>query len=482
MHTSHFPWLILLLATIALTAGCLGEDAQEPQELEADEATLDEGATSHAVLAFIDTGINPYHEDFRAEDERYQQHPSTYLPDYPEDAQRLELTFDHDELEDAVQADCEEWENVEPDTLYYVPGTRVIGAIFIPTEYQSSPGAPEDFSCDGEVEWPMFIDGGGHGTMVASRGAGNAHGACSSCLIVAVEAFGAESVEWTANQPWIDLQSNSWGPIAPIYDPTGLTPTLTGSTPSFIEAVENASNEQPSFWASGNGLLFRFGVAGHPTQAAPHMTPSVIRVGGHDSGYVNTWPGSSPHVISDSCWAWAAENYSMNETPPRTAGGTSGATPFVAGIAGQTILEARTLLGHASTGVDDGSLAQGPQGLVDEGPLSDGAFTMDDLRDVLFKTADPRPDRIQEDGDVCTPTEMPGPYATTPIAWEDVPEGPHGIPFVGYGAVTPYTFETIQSILHGDAPLPERPHEETFFDADDDARETTYDAYTLPND
>jgi hypothetical protein len=471
--------LIILIITgllAATLAGCLTPDAA--QDLDAASAPAD-GSGPHAVLAFIDTGINPYHVAFRDDSARAFQHPGEYLPDYPVDAVKLNLTFDHETLEDAVQADCAEWEKVEPDTVYWVPGTRVVGAIFIPGDAGSTqPGS--SFECGTDDHFPPFIQGGGHGTMVASRGAGNDYGACEACLIVAVQGFNAQSVTWTADQPWIDLQSNSWGPITPLFDPTGVA-GLVAADAAFVEAVEAAAQAQPSFWASGNGAGFRYGVLGHPTQAVPHMGPSAIRVGGHDSGQVAFWPGSSPHVISDACWSWAAENNSMDESTPRTGGGTSGATPFVAGLAGRVILEARTILEDDRTGVHDGVLARGAEGIVPSGPLADGQFTMDELKRVLYATADPRPERIDEDGDVCEPTEEPlyALYWGTPVAWRDVPEGAHGIPFVGYGAVTPYTVDVVDAILRGDAEVPERPDEDAFFDADDDYRETMYDVYTL---
>ncbi|HVM46354.1 MAG TPA: hypothetical protein VM582_10505, partial [Candidatus Thermoplasmatota archaeon] len=173
-----------------------------------EEATLAPPAPS-ATIAFIDQGINPYHVVFRDASPRAQQHPSTYIPGYPADAQPLHLSFGHVELKDALRADCALWLSLQPNTLYYVPGTRIVGAI----SFFGEVGAPR--SCDDVARHrsPYVFDTGGHGTMVASRAAGAGYGACAECFVVAAQGFGLAAVEWAAAQPWIDAQSNSWGPI-----------------------------------------------------------------------------------------------------------------------------------------------------------------------------------------------------------------------------------------------------------------------------
>lgn len=282
-----------------------------------------------------------------------------------------------------------------------------------------------------------------------------------------VQHFGPEAVTWASEQPWIDMQSNSWGPLLPLYSPVPAPERPVGSDPDFARALEAAAARHPAFWASGNGALFRFGVLGHPTQAAFHFTPSMIRVGGHDSGRVAVWPGSSPHVISDACWSWAAEHYDSKESTARTGGGTSGATPFVAGIAAALVKEARAILGDADTGVTEGVLARGAATTA-EGPLADGDLTVEELRALLFATADPRPERMEQDGDVCDPTSDPFTafYPGTPVEWRSVPEGAPAMPLVGYGAVDPTTLERALAVLRGEEALPTRMAEDRFFEAD----------------
>lgn len=463
-----------LLASALLLAGCA-----TPLLPGAEVDAASGGAVAfgpQAVVAFIDAGINPYHVAFRDDSPRAYAHPSTYLPGYPTDAVAVNLTFDAEDLRSAIEADCAEWAGMEAGVLYWFPGTRVVGATYLLSEWYPFENAPYKCGLDEEA-YPERIFGGSHGTMVASRGAGNEYGACPSCLVVMVQGYD-QGVKWASEQPWIDAQSNSWGPFLPAYFPVPGPYPYFGTNAEMMRLVEEAAARQPSFWASGNGAAFRFGVLGHPTQLAFHMTPSVLRVGGHDSGRVAVWPGSSPHVVSDACWSWAAEHDTLDESTPRTGGGTSGATPFVAGAAGQVVLDARRILGDARVGLREGVLAEGEPGLVPDGPLADGAFTKDELLRVLFALADPRPDRIEQDGDVCEPTQDPNYafYPGLPVEWRSVPEGPAGIPFVGYGAVTPDTMLQARAVLEGAAALPPRPDEDAFLAADRALRQAEYDA------
>ncbi len=468
---------MLLILLVAPLAGCLGSDAPADSAGSADARPTGISGP-FAVVAFLDGGINPYHADFRDESARAFEHPSTYLPDYPADALPLNLTFDHAALDEAVAADCQAWSQVGPDTLYWVPGTRIVGLMMA----EEGPS----YACDEESDdWPWFMARGdaSHGTMVASRGAGEAYGACSECLIVAVQRHGfaaqaGPAVRWTADQPWIDIQSNSWGP-----DQRPCPDGFAGcATPAFAQAVEDAAARQPSFWGTGNsleapGAVGDIGV-GHPSQMDPRLTPSAIRVAGHDNGDVILWTGSSPHVASDACRAWQALHETMDERAPDAWGG-SAAVPYAAGIAGQLLLEARSILGDDRTGVRDGVLVEGDADRVDAGPLADGAFTIDELKGVLYATADPRPDGIEADGDACHfGTHNRRGLWTLPVAWGDVPEGPAGVAIIGYGAVTPGTTEGAFQVLRGESPMPDRSAEDAFFEADRTYREAFHEGYT----
>ena len=316
-------------------------------------------AESNGVVAFFDTGINPYHQTYRDTSPRAQQHPSTYLPSFPKDAEALHLTFTAPDYISAVQADCERvWKKIVPGKLYWIPGTKIVGAIsFMVGDLKTA--------CDGEAPVATrILDTDGHGTMVSSRGASREYGACRDCLIVAAQWSGRlgardealTAMRWTAaNRHWLDAQSHSWGPIVPAWDPANAAAAgglgLTGTDPELASVVEMTSQRNLAFWASGNGVAFRLGVLGHPTLLAPHLTPSAIAVGGHDSGQVTTWPGFSPHLVSDACASWAAPPDEMEKSDESLGSGTSGATPYVAGGAVRILKDARTILGDPRVGV-----------------------------------------------------------------------------------------------------------------------------------
>jgi hypothetical protein len=448
------------------------------------EPGYDAATGGDAVVALIDTGINPYHVTFRDSSPRALQHPSTYIPGYPEDAKALPITLDQPNWAAAVKKDCELWKTVEPRKLYWFPGTKIVGA------YSVAPSVTP--SCTNiNTRGTEILDYGGHGTMTASRMGSVEYGACRECLIVSVQdplsinltnpssdtPRVISAIRWAAdNASWIDAQSNSWGPFAPAWDPTGTTGLLV-SSPALVRAVEEVSQKHAAYWASGNGALFRFGVLGHPTLLAPHFAPSAIMVGGMDSGYVNTWPGFSPHVISDSCNSWAAHNDSTTDSAENVGGGTSGATPFAAGGAGRLLLEARSILGDPDTGVSDGAVARGPAGLVPSGPLADGVFTVAEWKEIVFKTATARPRRQFEDGSVCSGGVL---YDATPVRWQDIPEAYPEFLQIGYGAVDADARRLALSVLHGNAPMPDRARTDTYFALDMQARSALHQVFRLP--
>lgn len=448
----------------------------------------DPGRGADAVVAYVDTGINPYHEVFRDDSPRAFQHPSTYLEGFPADARALELTFDAETWEEAVSADCRVWQTVEPETLYWFPGTRIVGGI--------SFDEPPAFSCDPEALAPNFqgrpfvLDFNGHGTMVASRGSANGFGACASCLVVAVQYLGSVStlspagsedspmaaISWAAdNSDWIDIQSNSWGPIVPGWDPTEEAGLLVTS-PQTARTVEDVSSRQLAFWASGNGAAFRFGALGHPTALSPHLGPSAIIVGGHDSGQANFWPGFPPHVVADSCNAYAATPDSIDFVGEDVAGGTSGATPYVAASAAQLIRTARALLGDDSTGTVDDVLATGDASAIADGPLADGDLTRAELLDVLYHTATARPESQEEDGPTCD--AISAPYNASPVPWSAVPEQYPAYLHIGYGAVDRPAVALATEVLLGNEPVPARPTEDAFFAQHETARGALHQVWT----
>lgn len=436
-----------------------------------------------AVVAFVDTGINPYHKVFRDKSPRAYKHPSTYIEDFPKDAEAIRLTFNAKDYKTAVMKDCKKWDKVEDGKLYWFPGTKIIGGI--------SFGVTRDGNCEAATPGTFrILDSAGHGTMVASRGASTEYGACKECLIVSIQnPMAADivnpespngpvigSIEWAAkNSTWIDAQSNSWGPIASAWSPTAKTGIWTAQG-KLVKAIEAVSKKHLAFWASGNGATFRWGVLGHPTLLSPHLTPSAISVGGHDSGNVNVWPGFPPHVVADSCSAWAAHPDDLEKSEDTVSSGTSGATPFVAGGSARILLEARKILGDNGTGVHKNVVARGKKGAVKSGPLADGVFTLAEWREVALKTATPRPAGQKEDGPVCDATYAP--YNSTPVKWTDVPDEYPEYIHIGYGAVDDASHKLAMKVIGGKAALPDRGATDDYFAADDTARKALYEVWS----
>ena len=419
-----------------------------------------------AVIAVIDTGINPYHRVFRDDSPLAYRHPSTYIPGFPKNAEALHLTLDEDNYRDAALKDCELWNNVVPGKLYWFPGTKIIGGITFdsPTSGICTPSG--------------ILDVNGHGTMTASRAAATGYGACPECRIVAIQGF-EPGVRWAAdNSSWIDVQTNSWGPFVPAWTPDGQGPSLIANSPGFVRMVEAAARKHLSFWATGNGAGTRLGLLGHPTLLDPRMTPSIVMVGGHDSGYINTWPDFPPHVLADSCNSWAAYEDKIEESAPDVGGGTSSASPYAAGSAARILIEARRLLGDTDTGVEKGIAAVGRP--ASKGPLADGRLRLNEWKNLLFKTATPRPKGDRTDGTVCGPVDGLVLYSSTPVRWRDVPEGYPEYLHIGYGAADSASRKLAFEVLRGQTALPERAETDRYFENDAVARRALHEVYRGP--
>ncbi len=420
--------VIAMLALIVL-AGCIGDPGDpDPRSGEGQ----DEGFTPgpQAVVALVDTGINPYHEAFRDDSPLGQMHPSEYLPDYPEDAVTIELTLDADNLEEALGEDQEIWDSIEPETLYWFKGTKIVGG------YTTT---------DGEI-----FDTG-HGTMVASRAASNDYSLCPECRIASVQGFTGDSVRWAGEQPWIDAQSNSWSPLGGVQQLEGVV-----WEEDLSEAFEEAATKQLVFASGGNGLTGQFGIVGQPTFTRSTSGPTgVIAVGGYDNGEVVLWSGSVPYIAADACRNWAAIGDSIDEHSSSAGGGTSSASPYAMGGAARILLEARTLLADTSTQARDETVfAQGnATGEALEGPLADGTFTLDEAKDLLLRTAQPRPEQTEHDGDTCHDFPL---YNTIPVAWEDIPQDVPQYYLIGWGGINVHSLELALNVTAGNVAMPER--------------------------
>ena len=449
-------------------------------------ARADLGPEPHVVVALIDTGINPYSPAFRDDSARARQHPSTYIPGYPEDAERLDLTLDPElAYSEAFAADEEKWDYVFPRTLYWIPGTKIVGLYSFASGGRNC--APDDdippanaVLNTGSCREHVGLDDHGHGTMTASRAAGVEHSLSPEARVVMIEGLGDQSTAWAGEQAWIDVQSNSWGSIAP-GTPAGAIP----------RAFKAAAKRQLVFAASGNGLALGHGIAPQPTQISATGAPGVIIVGAHDNGRVSPWSSSPAHVVADGYGGYSAFVRSRDAMRPHPgACCTSAASPYAAGGGAQVVLAARRLLGDdGTTPRAEGVLAIGHSGAIDSGPLSDGELTVAEARAVLLGTAEARPKEGADDGLMHflggprapqNPQHGPGenPFCegcfTLPVRWEDVPQSYPAHKDVGYGAVNERTMVHALEVLRGAVPLVARPDADAFFARDADVRRAVY--------
>lgn len=440
-----------------------------------------------AVVALIDTGINPYSPAFRDDSPLAYKHPSTYIPGYPKDALALRLSLDRP-FEKAMKLDEDVWKTVRSRTLYWIPGTRIVGAISLGSGGTRCPlvdippaNALNSASCPEH----RILDDHGHGTMTASRAAGAPNSLAPRARLVAIEGLGASSVRWAADQGWIDVQSNSWVNLIPPPAPSGVS-----------AAFAHAAERHLTLAASGNGAAYLGGFAPTPTYLLSTAPPGVILVGGHDNGKMTLWSGAPPHIVADAYGGMTAiNNTSEKMRPDPIACCTSAASPYAAGGAAAIVMEARRLLRDRGAGVRGGLVACGSARGISEGPLADGDLTLEELEELYLQTANPRPPESKDDGIVHWAGEPRAPdhvgygpganpfcfgCTTTPVPWTSVPEQVDAYAHMGYGAIDEGSLDLAVKVLRGAEPLPERAVADAHYDADQAARAAIFSLNSAP--
>ncbi|HEX2294136.1 MAG TPA: S8 family serine peptidase [Actinomycetota bacterium] len=411
------------------------------------------------VIAFVDSGVNPYHQDFRAPE--FVHHPSKYIEGYPAEAQALRPSFALADAKgyDAARAkDDAMWKTAKRDQLYWFPGTRIIGGIS---------RAAGDTS--GEWQERAILDDQGHGTGVVSVGAGQHFGSNPNALIVMVEGLGERSLDWATSQPWIDIVSNSWGNTAnlPLGDPESTrVATQRGQTVVF-SAGNGATNTNSSTVFPPGGPVEDPCKCKTPdsdnSMTDPWSGPSWLLTIGAASpinGQAHWWHSIPVDVASfGSKWraagAWGVKPVVDEENvETRDFGGTSCAAPTTAGVLSSIIERARIELGDTTGGQrPDQVVAVGKKKLA-SGPLDDGKLTRLEAEALVQKTASPVP---------ADPEKITWDYAvrpTTPIYYLHQ----------GYGVVTRDSKALALDVLLGKEELPDRTEVDTFVSAMDEIR------------
>lgn len=379
-----------------------------------------------AVVAVVDTGINPYHRDFRRAD--LKAHPSTYIEGFPATARALDLTLNSASLGDALSADEDKWSAARPNELYWVPGTNIVGAIG-PFDVEG----PLPFI--GESEPHPFYDDLGHGTGVASVAAGSIHGPrTEDVLIVAVKGL-EEGLAWAARQPWIDVITNSWFYFEQDYDSVARASRLAvenGKTVCF--ASHNYAVPFTMFSSQGPSWNVVVGAASRQTRGEHAYT-----------GYPNDVLGLSGVMAADPSSIDDEERVS----------GTSYAAPNVCGLMAKVIAQTRATLRDVRQGPHAGGFARGPRG---RGYLEDGVLSRLELEDAVQATAVPAEP---------APPDQKDPNAIPALPFAGFVRG-------GYGIVDEGSARDALAVILGRAGRPTRTLEDAWIAATNAARDAIW--------
>ena len=391
---------VLLLALACSAAGLVASPA--PASRAADNRCSAQQRKAEiqdaTVVAVIDFRISPYHWDFAADKMPQAKRgcglpltkpPHKWLDGFPKPGKafdsynKLDLSLEHKNPDTPITAldskDAAKWDKVKGSTpkdlnYYWMPQTKVIGAL----EFGSQ---------------KLHGDTGQHGVGTTSVSVGNIHGTCPECLLMFIDIDGASTTEgeaaidWAMKQPWIDAITNSYGYSIAVRDrvysgsSTGLqrSASTRGQTVFF-----SAGNGQDGAYVAPNSTLFS-------SQEGPDwiVTVGAISPRTHGSYQGHGKPADIASLGGDYPAAYGAAT--VSGTGSGGFGGTSNATPTIAGIYSRALYKARRELGGASRVQNDGLIARGRK--VNCGKsrpkceLRDGKLTVSELRERLFHGA-----------------------------------------------------------------------------------------------
>jgi len=355
-------------------------------------------AEDATVIAVLDFTFAPYHWDFLASkmpqakdgdpsnDLPLGRAPHEWLPGFPSPSnfksyKSLDLTLEEKNefapIEALDAADKKKWRRVKQSKgkkvhYYWMPDTKVIGAI--------------DFGGN-KIHGPSDS----HGTGTASVSAGNLHGTCPECLLVFVNIGSREdaerAIEWTLRQPWIDAITNSYG-----FSTGNRDRIYAGSD---TELQKQASlRGQTVFFSAGNGQENAFLIPNTTIFSSQEGPDWIVTVGAVSPGAHASYTGhGKPADIAGigSRYPAAYGSPTVGGTGGGGFGGTSNATPVIAGIYARALYVARLALEGPSRVQRNGVVATGDR--FDCGPvrpdceLGDGRLTVEELRKRLFHGA-----------------------------------------------------------------------------------------------
>ncbi len=347
------------------------------------------------VIAVIDSGFSPYHQDF------LQSHgnadikslpltkaPDTWLPGFPKPSTfrsyaPLKLTLDGEDSTKMAALhtrDAAQWASVKtssPTAINYrwIPGTKVIGALSFSTTSTSK----------------VYGTGGSeHGMGTTSVAAGNLHGTCPSCVLLFIQYTDQASAEaaltWVHRQPWIDAVSNSYGFSASI----AARDRIYNGTDTVTERIASERG-QTTFFSAGNGLENAFTVPNSTLTSSQEGPDWVVTVGATDPNGKDYTGTGKPADVAGIGVEYPSAYDSTTVSNGAKFSGTSNATPQVAGTYAQALFQARRAMAgpsrtQAKGVVSVGSFACGAKRACE---LKDGRLTAVELRTRLFLGAQP---------------------------------------------------------------------------------------------
>ena len=370
------------------------------------------GVDKAVVLAVIDSNINPYHWDYLAakmpqalnsdpsDDLPLFEDPATWLPGHPGAAafksyQALNLTIDPTDpaanTAALATADAAEWGKINYSegtansdvNLYWFPGTKIIGHVAFSGGFV---GDPITSLALGRSTGPVnTFATTSHGIGTSSVSAGNIHGSCPNCLIVYVHGTSEQANEWVQQQDWIDLQTNSWG-ISTVYRERAYAGS---NTETQRQAVERG---QQIFFSAGNGQENAYVAPNATLQSSQEGPDWIVTVGATDSvdNSSPTGHGKPTDIASVGDSYPSASGNDGTANGAGTFGGTSNATPVIAGIYAEVLYRLRRDWATAPRQQVDGVIATGPSGCKEANAncaLADGQLTVHELRNALYRSA-----------------------------------------------------------------------------------------------
>ena len=398
------------------------------------------------IIAVIDSGISPYHWDYlaahmpqaktssKADDLPLTKAPHTWLKGFPkpsafEEYGALKLSVDAKnpkrDQQSLATKDADRFDSIERSrrdhpSLYWIPGTKVIGAMSYGIPATAEPKKPaKALYGNGVAE---------HGQGTASVSVGNINGTCPECLLVFIQASAEDqyeaAIDWAMKQPWIDAISNSYGMSSSIL----LRDRVYGGADT---ALQKAATErgQTVFFSAGNGIANDFITPNGTLPSAQEGPDWIVTVGATDPANVDYSGAGKPADIAGIGSMYKSAYGGKTVTGTGDFSGTSNATPTVAGTYGRALWLARKALSGPSRVQAGGVVARGGKyrcGAKRRGcELGDGVLTRAELQRRLFEGATPTPGgfagRRKVPGSVLGLVPVPQPVGGAPVPFVTTP-------------------------------------------------------------